>query len=76
VEGADGGGAGIARAGPSTDDPLAVEGGAQALVGHVPFDDVGDRGLEHHLDGLPVVVQQLLQLGPPGGGPDPGVVLR
>ena len=69
----DGGGAWIAGAGERADDPLAVEGGAEAFVGHVPFDDVGDRGVEQDLDQLGIVAQSFLEFGAGRRGAEPGV---
>ncbi len=57
------------------DEPLPVQGGAQPVVPHVAFDDVGDRGLEDHLDGLGVAAEQLLERGPVRGVADPGVAV-
>src|SRR5581483_11920888 len=50
VEGVDGGRAGIPGPGERADDALAVEGGAEAVVGDVALDDVGDRRVEQDLD--------------------------
>ena len=67
-------GAGVARTGPGADQALAVQRGAQSLVTHVTFDDRCDRLLEHDLDQLRIVAEQLLEGRPVGGVSDPRVV--
>ena len=66
---------GLVGAAPGADDPLAVEGGLQALVGEVVVEDVGDGGLEHEVDHRLVATQDLLDLAASGSVPDPGVAL-
>ena len=68
--------AGLARAGERPDDALAVQGGPEALVLHVPLDDVGDRRVEHHVARLGIAGEQLLELGAVGRRPDPHVATR
>ena len=66
------GGAGIARARPGADHALAVQQRAQPLVADVFLDDVGDRAVEEHVEGLRVV-EQLGELGPVRARAHPGV---
>jgi hypothetical protein len=54
VHGVDGRGPGVTGTGVGADDPLTVEGGPQPRVLHVPLEDVGDRGTEHHVDGFSI----------------------
>ena len=66
----------VAGPGERADDPLAVQRGAQPLVGHVPLDDVGDRSVQHDLERLVVVGEELLERGAVGRVADPGVAER
>jgi hypothetical protein len=50
-----------------------VEGGPQALVGHVALDDAGDRRLEDDRDQLGVMAETLLDGAAVRGRPKPGV---
>ncbi len=55
--------------------PWPKRRGLQPLVVQVRIEDVGDRGLEAEVDHLLVAAEDLLDLGPGGGIPDPGVAL-
>ncbi len=65
----------VLRPTPGADDPLAEEGGLEALVGHVVVEHVGDRSLEDEVDHRAVGAEELLDLGPGRRLAHPGVPL-